>query len=364
MDTMNSKKICFLINSVGGGGAEGVCINLANSLCDRGWQVTLVVLHLNNAVRLKELSKKVQLVVLGKNHARTAIVALGLFLREHKPGRILVFNHQLAVLLVILRAAFRFKTKIIARNINTLSQKKASETSVWHKHAVQGLIRLFYRKVDRIVAQSEGMANDLVCFYGIPEKKITVIHNPINSSIENHLQPQQVEKKNYLLCVGRLESQKAFHYAITAFSAIVPYYPELRLKIVGEGSLESELKKTASILKLTDRVDFEGYKENIVPYYLNAKATLLTSLYEGFPNVLVESIALGTPVVSFDCPSGPSEIVIDRVNGYLVNYMDAADLEVKINKVLLEDFDSFSVKSTASRFQSSIIIDQYESLII
>lgn len=358
-----NKEVFFLINSLGGGGAEGVCVNLANCLCDRGLQVTLVVLHLNNAVRHKDLKEDVQLVVLNRNHARTALIALANFLRHHKPKKILVFNHQLAVLLVMLRAVLLFDFKIIARNINTLSQKKAGETSFWHKHIVQGLTKLLYGKVDRVIAQSQGMAEDLVSSYGVAEEKITTIHNPVSAAIENYTPLGQMQKKDYLLCVGRLEEQKAFHYAISAFAAIAPDYPNLRLKIVGKGSLESRLKEQTRMLGVADRVDFEGYQADMVPYYLHAKATLLTSLYEGFPNVLVESIALGTPVVAFDCPSGPSEIIADGDNGYLVNHLNESELKARIVDVMGFKFDMLTVAKTAEKYSSLKIINKYIAIL-
>ena len=359
-----NKEVFFLINSLGGGGAEGVCVNLANSLCDRGWRVTLVVLHLNNAVRQKDLKEGVYLVVLGKNHARTALIALANFLRHHKPKKILVFNHQLAVLLVLLRVVLLFDFKIIARNINTLSQKKAGETSFWHKHIVQGLTKLFYGKVDRVIAQSQGMAEDLVCFYGVTESKIKVIYNPVANAIKNYHPTLQPEKKDYLLCVGRLEEQKSFHYAISAFAAIAPYYPNLRLKIVGKGSLESKLKEQAHTLGVADRVDFEGYQTDMIPYYLNAKATLLTSLYEGFPNVLVESIALGTPLVAFDCQSGPSEIVVVGVNGYLVKNKNIEHLKECMKTTLSHVWNVDSIVETSKRFSRVEILDKYEKVLL
>ena len=86
--------------------------------------------------------------------------------------------------------------------------------------------------------------------------------------------------------MGRLEKQKAFNYAIEAFSGIKDNFPNLRLKIVGQGSLKQELKQKAIDLNVENRVDFEGFQKDIIPYYLHSKATVLTSIYEGYPNVL------------------------------------------------------------------------------
>ena len=111
---------------------------------------------------------------------------------------------------------------------------------------------------------------------------------------------------------------KGFHHAIKAFACIVEKYPYLRLKIVGKGSQEKNLKKIAEKYSVLKKVDFEGFHKEIIPYYLHARVTILPSLYEGYPNVLIESISMNTPVIAFDCPSGPNEIIIDGVNGYLV----------------------------------------------
>ncbi|MBD3842429.1 MAG: glycosyltransferase, partial [Campylobacterales bacterium] len=190
-----------------------------------------------------------------------------------------------------------------------------------------------------------------------------VIYNPVAKHIEDYAKTHdlsQVEKQDYLLCVGRLEKQKAFHYAIVGFAGVANEFPNLRLKIVGKGSQEGELKNQADELGVGDRIDFEGYQTDMISYYLGAKVTLLTSLYEGFPNVLVESIALGTPVVAFDCPSGPSEIVVSGVNGFLVPYKEEVALTTEIRKALDLDWRGAQVALTAETFRADVILTQYE----
>ena len=101
----------------------------------------------------------------------------------------------------------------------------------------------------------------------------------------------------------------------------------------------------------------------MAPYYSNAKATLLTSLYEGFPNVLIESISLGTPIISFDCKSGPSEIVIDGENGYLINFKDVNCFSAAIDRLMNEDLLYEKVVQTSLRFENDTILDAWENLI-
>jgi glycosyltransferase involved in cell wall biosynthesis len=167
------------------------------------------------------------------------------------------------------------------------------------------------------------------------------------------------DKENYILCIGRLVPVKAFNYAIEAFARIIVDNPFLRLKILGQGILEKELKQQTKDLNISDKVDFEGYHKDIIPYYLHARLTVLTSLYEGFGCVLNEPIALGTPVVAFDCSGGPKEVIQSGVNGYLVRYKDVDHLTECIKLALNRQWDTKTIRATAGRFSSERIIDEY-----
>lgn len=363
---MNEKKVTFLINSLSGGGAQSVCINIANAIAEEGWQVDLVVLNLNNAVYINHISDKVKLIVLNVNHARSSFFKLKSYVDKEKPERFLVFNYELAVLLVIIRILFPFYFKVIARNINTLSKKRQLESDFWRKRIVAPLVDFFYSKVDHVINQCRGMDNDLLKIFPNLIDRTCVIYNPVNKVIEDAVKTinyTTVKQENYLLCVGRLEKQKAFHYAIEAFAKIKEQYPGLRLKIVGQGSLEFELKKLAKILGVASKVDFEGFQKNMIPYYLKARAIILTSLYEGFPNVLVESITLGKPIVAFDCQSGPREVIEEGVNGFLVPYKDKEYLLTAIKSTLDNKWKSEDIFKTAVEFRLDMISSKYQNLI-
>ena len=365
---MSQKSVTFLISSLAGGGAEGVCVNVANGLAELGWDVDLVVLHLNNAAYKDRVHSRVNLVVLGINHARHALFSLRMYIKKHKPKNVLVFNYELTVLMVLLRSLFRYKYKLLARNINTMSAKReqAKNDNLWRKYIVTPLVDRFYFKVDHVINQCNAMEQDLLQVYPKLKGKTSVIYNPVAKHIEDYANSNdltKVKKEDYFLCVGRLEKQKAFHYAIQAFAEVVKNQPQMRLKIVGQGSLELELRQLTVDLNVANNIDFEGFQKDMIPYYTKAKATVLTSLYEGFPNVLVESITLGTPVVAFDCPSGPREIVQEGVNGYLVEYLDVDDLVKKIIDICGKFISSEKVLDTKDIFSTGAIIAKYSKLL-
>ncbi|MDA7604992.1 glycosyltransferase [Candidatus Pelagibacter sp.] len=358
----------MLISSLSGGGAERVCVNLANSLVEMGWHIDLVVLNLNKAEYRNFVSDKVNLIVLGAKRARYSFLYLIKYINQKKPNKILVFNYELAVILIIMRILFRFRTKIIARNINTFSEiyNKDIKLDFFTRYVIKPLVQIFYFKADHIVNQCNAMQEDLLKLNHKVKKKSSVIYNPISKQIDDYILTHdlnKVEKQDYLLCVGRLEKQKSFNYAIEGFAGIINDFPNLRLKIVGQGSLEQELKQKANKLCVLDRIDFEGFQKNVIPYYLHARATILTSIYEGYPNILVESISLGTPVIAFNCPSGPNEIIQEERNGYLVDHLNVEVLKSKLKILLTKKFDRDDIIATAKKNKIKHVSKLYGELI-
>ena len=138
----NKKKIVLLSSSLAGGGAESVCVNIANNLVNLGWNVDLVVLTLKEQVYLNRLSKKVKLINLNSSKARYSISPLLSYIYKNKPNIILVFNYELSVMLIVLRYILKFKTKIISRNSSTLSIviKEFQTKSFWAKYFIGPLI--------------------------------------------------------------------------------------------------------------------------------------------------------------------------------------------------------------------------------
>ncbi len=364
----SNNKITLLISSLGGGGAEGVCVNIANKLANNGWKVDLVVSNLINETYLGRLSENVTLIVLNVKHARYTSIPLLKYIYKNRIKTILVFNHELAIILVMIRIFFKLKIKIISRNISIMSIKieQLKLQNFWKRNVVRPLTKYFYNKIDHVINQSIAMREDLISIYPKLDRKSSVIYNPISNYIINYANNNdlnKVEKKNYLLCVGRLEKVKALDYAIDGFAGIANKFPNLRLKIIGKGTMEQKLKQKVIDCKIQNKVDFEGFQKNIVPYYLYARATIQTSHYEGYPNVLIESIAMNTPVVAFDCPGGTKEIIKNGINGYLVKQHSVEDLKKKLLKLLSNEFNYKDLKMSIINNQIEHICKNYEKII-
>ena len=212
------------------------------------------------------------------------------------------------------------------------------------------------------IAQSMGMGEDLIDNYGFKREQINIINNALGPVYEKEASSQETfEKENFILYAGRLEQQKGLYMLLEAFALMQD--KTVGLKLIGEGSQKEELVRYAQKLSISDRVEFIPYTTKIIEYYRHAKITAMTSYFEGFPNVLSESIACGTPVVAYDLPSGPKEIIIEGSNGYLVEYLNVAAMSQALDQALTADWNIKEIKETARRYFRDNIMKQYQALI-
>ncbi|WP_075522636.1 glycosyltransferase [Candidatus Pelagibacter communis] len=171
----------------------------------------------------------------------------------------------------------------------------------------------FYNFADGIVTNSVGSGKSLKYFV-INRKKIKPIYNPYLKSKNNkkHL------KKNIIINIGRLRKQKDHSTLIKAFQIFSKTNKKYKLLILGKGNLENKLKQLSIDLKINDKVIFKGWKQNTSFYLKNSKLFVFSSKYEGLGNVLIDAINYNIPCISTNCPSGPSEILLNGKGGYLV----------------------------------------------
>jgi glycosyltransferase involved in cell wall biosynthesis len=366
MTKNDSKEFTVLINKLNSGGAEKVCVLICNELVKREYKVQLCVVGFENNLLSSKLNNNVQITNLKKNSVRSSLLVLAHYLIKRRPKTILIFNTELCILAIILNIFFIKKVKIIFRSINTLSMELTSPKTYWKKFFVYPLIKILLKSTDFIVAQSEGMKEDLINNYKINSERIITIPNPA-LLLDNNLSDKiNISKKNELVFIGRLVPQKGLKLLFEALSIVLNSVNDLHLSILGEGPELDTLKIMAEDLRLTKSISFIGFTADVSSYIIKAKATVLTSYYEGFPNVLVESIALGTPIVSFDCPSGPRDIIETNVNGILVPYLDVKLFAEAIVKILKNDivFESHKIIASSEKFSLKVVVDEYEKLLL
>jgi glycosyltransferase involved in cell wall biosynthesis len=361
------KKITMLVFSLRHGGAEKVCLTLCNEFVKRNYETELWIVDNSESSLTKQLDKTIRVFALNKMHVRNTVIPLANLLLTRKPKRLLIFHIELAIVAILLKKLLFLKTIIIVRSINTLSQAFTYPKNIWEKYFAKNVIRRVLIYSDKLVAQSTGMKNDLINRFNIPPEKLITIHNPAHmiSAVEINFPVDQV-MENEFLYVGRLNPQKGLTNLLRAFKLAHEQNPNIQLTIVGEGSEKEKLLKLTDELCLTGNIRFEGFQPQTDKYYKRAKATLLTSNFEGFPNVLVESISLGTPVISFNCPSGPDDIIEPGLNGIIVPHLNVKKFAEAIlavaNKEVL--FNRQKIIDSSKRFSIDTILDQYEHMLI
>lgn len=313
--------ILFSLSSLSGGGAERVAINLCNYWSSVGIKITIVATAFRNSGADYQINDNIKIILLSETKLYNKknifsqiyrLISFRKIIRTENPDIIISFLTR--VNLATIFAAHKLNKPVII-------SERVYPPAEYNDYLTQLLRKIFYRQATLIVLQT---GETLKWFKeNLKLTNLTVIKNPLILPV-NSLGPQMflsdknLELKKIILSVGRLEHQKGFDILLTSYSEIIHNYPDWHLVIIGKGSLESKLKLIAKQLNIHDRVTFLGSVGNIDYWYKKSSIFILTSRYEGFPNVLVEAMAYGLAVISIDCKCGPSEIITNGHNGLLV----------------------------------------------
>lgn len=318
-------KLLFFISSLQCGGAERVCITLCNHWAARGWDVTLATFDDGSEPPFFQPSPGVRHVTLGLQRRSTGLVhsvannarriaKLRTFVRAERPERILSFIDATNVL-AILAAAGTGIPVVVAERVDPARHEISRAWKV--------LRRLVYSKAFAIAVQTRSIA---AYFPSSWRNRIAVIPNPV-PDVTGSTAPTRLERtRRTIVGMGRLERQKGFDLLIRAFGSVAAKRPDWDLLILGEGSEREALAAEISRLALSDRVAMPGREPEALGALRRADLFVLSSRYEGFPNALLEAMACGLPVIAFDCPSGPADIIKDGVDGVLVPAEDTRAL--------------------------------------
>lgn len=365
------KRILLFRPTMGEGGADRVTIKLLQHLDRSTFQPSLVLVK-KDGVLLDQVPEDVPVIDLGVSRLRFSWLKLALILHREKPDIFLSTssggNLVAALAHAIVPNAHR---SLILSERNTFTEVRRERRPHWLP--VVPVTKHLYKRASRIIAVSEGVAKDLREALSLPEGLVTAIHNPVVDEELYELADQPIdhpwlrEDVPVLLAVGRLVPQKDYPSLLRAFSAIRRERP-LRLIVLGEGEERKRIERYAQQLGIRHDVDFPGFVENPFPFMRRCTVYVLASRFEGLPGALIQAMACGAPVVSTDCPSGPSEIIHSGSNGFLVPVGDwkqlAASIESLLDNPELRRSFSDAATKAAAEFGVTPMIHHYEQALL
>ena len=337
--------LSILIPSFEKGGIERSILRISKEMCNLGWKIDLLVIDINPD--MKNLIDGPEIIYLSKRNffrlfrfiiPRSIYFNIASFwgliryLKKEQPNSLMTARN--APLGVLVKFFLKIRTQIIIREpLNISSMLKDKSVLI---RSFNFMIKKFvYKYSDKVIAISDGVAQDLIKNFNLSPNKVRVIYNPSadpeikNLSNENVTHPWFQIDIPIIIGIGRLAYQKDFSTLIKAFS-ILRKEKDCKLIIIGEGSERSKIESLISKENLKDDIELMGFQVNPWKYLSKSNLFVLSSLWEGFGNVIVESMYLGTPVISTDCPSGPREILKNGDLGILVPPADPELLSTEI----------------------------------
>lgn len=361
------KIIAIYIPTLNGGGAERVMVTLANAWAERGVTIDLVLATASGPY-ISEVSSAVNIVDLGSSRVISSLPGLVRYLRRRKPTAILsAMGHANLVALLANRiSGGNTRVVVSERNDASMEEKQQKDLS---SLVIRSLNRYLYRSADAIHSVSHGVAVASAKQLRMPLEKIHVVYNPVvtpelldMSNVKVDLPWLVKDGRQTILAAGRLTPQKDFATLIRAFS-LVRAKTNARLVIMGEGELRSHLERLVATQGLQESVALPGFVENPFAVMRQGDLFVLSSAWEGLPNVLIQAMACGTPVVSTGCPSGPHEILENGKWGRLVPVGDVKELARAMLEALTET-EHPDVAKRAAYFSVERVADEYLRLLL
>lgn len=352
----NKIKIAFVLPSLGAGGAERIMSFIAQNINTHFFEPTLVIITNESETSYK--INKVPVFYLNKSRVLFSVYSLYAFFKKHKPDVVMSSIVHLNVMVAIISMWFP-RIKFIGREASVLTEMNKFEPS-YPFNFQKNIIRFTYRLLDVLVCQSKDMSLDLIENFNVPEYKIELINNPI-TRITHIKTKKEVKKPISFISISRLSREKGLDRMISILSKLdFPF----TFTIIGNGPEKDNIIKLLEDNDLTTNTSHIPFTEEVDTYLANTDVFLQTSYVDGFPNAVVESCSVGTPVIALKAPGGISEIIEDGENGYIVTSNEAfIDCLTKINN----DFPflpEIVSKVVLDRFNKKLIIDKYECLFI
>lgn len=328
-------RITFISSSLNFGGAENVTRMLCNHWAKKGYFITLISfdrgeeskwkLHpdIHRISILKNLSQRKSSWLLRKI---VAMLRLRKEILKSKPT--VVISFQDIVNIIVLIALTGCNIPVIVSERNHPAYRTIPMLYRW-------LRKMLYPKASEVIVQTKAIK--IWFMDNISDLRISIIPNPLPAKDERCEKDCPVLiTKPCIIGMGSLHPQKGFDMLISAFALINKFYPEWHLYIIGDGFLKEKLLEQADRLGIDKRFHLLGYQPDPLHILKQGDMFVLSSRFEGYPNALIEAMSVGLAVISFNCPSGPGEIITNGYNGILVEKENIEELAKTMLKVIDE----------------------------
>lgn len=351
------EKILFIVPDLNPGGAQKVMSFLAKEINRDLFNVKMIVLGNKTETSFDLTNTTVK--YLNKSRLLSAVKELFFLIKKEKPS--VVFSSIWHINIVLGFFSFFFKNvNFVAREASVISN--ITQFSKLHSFLFNSFVGKIYLRFNKIVCQSGDMEKDFIENFKIKPHKLVTINNPITQNIKVKDKREFKDILNFVT-VGRLSEEKGHLRILKILSKITQY--DYDYTIIGSGGFKQEIEEQIKLLNLENKVNFIGYSSTILQDLKEYDFFLQGSYVEGFPNALLESSTVGTPVIAFNAPGGTKEIVKTNVNGFLV------ETEEEFVSVL-NDYDSLKKinnpekirKAVVEKFEASIILNQYEKMFL
>jgi glycosyltransferase involved in cell wall biosynthesis len=377
-------RITFVISSLGGGGAERVAAVMANYWAEKGWKITIlavssgrppvydlhtdVVYHEMHALLPARSSAWPQATLTRlindcSNAERAVLIA--------ELGLIMALGHAIRVSAPDMIISFLDITNLrvlLATLESDLPVIVTEHSDPFHNRIGEGresLRRRLYPKAKYVTVLTEEAARYFSATVG---DRVRVIPNPVLTPGDGSANGNDRGARPTLLAMGRLSPEKGFDLLLRAFARIADRHPRWHLELYGEGALRPYLTELAGELGLAARVRLPGFTKHPYEAMRQAELFVVSSLCEGFSNVLVEAMACGLAAVSFDCPSGPRHIIRDGIDGVLVPPRDVAALAAALGRLMADEVErqrlAIRAAEVIERFGVEKVMGMWEALVI
>lgn len=361
-------KIIFLVSTMGPGGAERVAASLCNEWSRRKHSVHLIHTYSGNCDKFYKLNESIDVVCLSELvglrnksiYSRLLrLLTIRKIIKKLNADVVISFLPNVNVATILL-TRFTGIPVVVSERRDPSSQPMSI---LWEMAC-----RLFYRFASAIVVQTEVVRSDIGKFY--PRlKKVACIPNPLPSDLLLLQLNKNTGHRKVLLSLGRLSPEKQVDHIIRCFSKLATECREWDLHVYGDGPSRQELDRLTASLNLNDRILFKGRSSDPLGVMSQADAFVMTSRFEGFPNALLESMAMGLPCICYDCPSGPRDICRHGADALLIPPQDEEQLlhqmsQLLNDKKLRKDLGERAKASVIERYKPEVILRQWDALFV